>query len=441
MVLRGGHTTPVSFRNISQHDRVSPMRSRLGKFAVYVDLLEDLAATPRSPSEQLRIHLDGEPNRQLRGAIDVDYRRTLGAFFTGESLARRLLASVPKDVTGYVDPACGAGDLLLAASCRLEVATTLKETLVRWNAQLAGYDVQPEFVRATRARIALAAIARGALHTEEIDLSKVLSSVVVGDALEFSPSAGQAVLLNPPFGRVVAPKDCGWTSGLTTAAALFTDRLLEVTPAGNYFAAILPDVLRSGSRYGAFRDVTARRLDIRRIQPIGLFDQATDVDVFVLAGRLGAATSTSSRWTTPVRGRTLADLCEVRVGPVVANRDPKKGPWRRFVAAKDASAAHQLWPQKNRRFKGTVFMPPFVVVGRTNRPTSASQQRLRATIVRGKLPVAVENHMLVLVPHEPTLARCRELVRVLHSTRTTRYLNSRLRCRHMTVLALRDVPL
>lgn len=57
-------------------------------------------------------------------------------------------------------------------------------------------------MRATRGRLALAAISRGALSEQPGgQAARLLDSVVVDGRL-LRPAAGNAVLLNPPYGRV-----------------------------------------------------------------------------------------------------------------------------------------------------------------------------------------------------------------------------------------------
>ena len=92
----------------------------------------------------------------------------------------------------------------------------------------------------------------------------------------------------------------------------------------------------------------------------------------------------------------------------------------------------------NRRFEGRVFSPPFVVVRRTSRP--GDKHRALGTIINNARPVAVENHLLVLLPKDGTVKACRELLRVLRKPQTTQWLDQYIRCRHLTVSALADLP-
>jgi hypothetical protein len=52
----------------------------------------------------------------------------------------------------------------------------------------------------------------------------------------------------------------------------------------------------------------------------------------------------------------------------------------------------------------------------------------------------VENHLLVLTPTKGGgVTRCRQLVRLLSQSSTSRWLDQRLRCHHLTVQAIRDI--
>lgn len=62
----------------------------------------------------------------------------------------------------FLDVACGAGDLLIAIANLLPVEQDLGNTLTKWGQQLAGFDIEPGFIQATKARLVLTALARGA---------------------------------------------------------------------------------------------------------------------------------------------------------------------------------------------------------------------------------------------------------------------------------------
>lgn len=412
-----------------------------GSFGAYVDHLESMSTAP-ARNDDLLPHLDGEVSRRLRNTVKLADLREISAFFTGEALAARLLSHVPFSTNRYADPACGCGDLLLAASARLPIRPSLEQTLRAWNERLVGRDALDDFVRAARARLALAAMSRGAIPDRKRagNLADLLTNIGHGDGRELDFAADTAILLNPPYGRVGAPTGCNWTSGLTTEAALFLDGAIDRAAAGAHIAAVLPEVIRAGSRYGRFRQTLTDRLAIDAIEPAGIFDALTDVDVFLLSAKAGGPTVGVDWPGATIATATLGDTCDVRVGAVVANRDPHAGPWRDYLDAWSLGTESTIGAMRRRQFRGTVFTPPFVVVGRTNRPARDQRPRLRATIVVGDRPVALENHLLAFLPHTTTLGACRKIAAVLEAPATTAYLDERLRCRHLTVQAMRAIP-
>lgn len=387
-------------------------------------------------------HLDGEAGRQLRSVVPLEDLRNVGAFFTGEKLAKALVATAPPSAARYVDVACGCGDLLLQASVRLSVFASLELTLRSWSERLIGRDLVPEFVRATRARLALAAISRGARPAgAHIDLAELLPSIAVGDGLALGVEAGDALLLNPPYGQVKVSNDCAWSAGRTNGAAVFLDALIGKIGPGVHIAAVLPEVLRAGSRYERFRQQLERQVVISTIEPVGIFDALTDVDVFLLSGiTTDGNVRKPACWTESTNGDQVGDICTVRVGSVVANRDPHLGPWNPYLDARDAGGHPRVRPTRNRRFQGSTFKPPFVVIGRTNRPESGDGKRLRPTIIVARKPVAVENHLIILTPKDHTIRGCQRLVAILKANAAQEFLDQRLRCRHLTVGVVRELP-
>jgi hypothetical protein len=188
----------------------------------------------------------------------------------------------------------------------------------------------------------------------------------------------------------------------------------------------------------------ATRAAVLRAEVHGLFDDSANVDVFLLHLATARATPPSARtdWATPRRGAhgpKVSDLFKIRVGPVVDFRDPHQGPWRPYVSARFLP----MWQEvsaigRKRRFNKRLFRPPFVVVRRTSRP--GDPHRAVGTVIRGREPVAVDNHLIVLLPTDRTVARCTELLQVLRAPETDAWLDRRIRCRHLTVTALSALP-
>ncbi len=394
--------------------------------------------------------LDGQPSAELRRQIPIDVLRATGAFFTGSAMAKLAITAGGLRLTPDVkvlDPACGVGDLLVAFVGRLPCSSDLKSTLWEWGQQVLALDVQPGFVRATKLRLALAAIRRQlpAPRKKLPSLDDLFPGISLGSSLIEEDVYKQAthILINPPFTSVDAPEACAWGSGKVNSAAIFMDACMSRSEPGTQIIAILPDVLRSGSRYAKWRHLFEDRVAIRKIQIIGRFDRHTDVDVFVVVGQVRKKPTSTPRFDWIPReqkgGLRVSDKFEVSVGAVVSYRDPNEGAWFPFIRARDLPSWEVVSAfSHHRRFNGTTFRPPFVVVRRTSRPDD--KYRAVGTVIRGRGRVAVENHLLVLRPKDRTVVSCDRLLAVLKDKEANEFLNRRIRCRHLTVSALRDLP-
>jgi hypothetical protein len=423
-------------------------------FSEYVSTLRDLVADQLStpavePPDAVLAALDGQPSRELRRLVPLVERRADGAFFTGSALAKQVVAhflSTPTPNLIVCDPACGAGDLLIAASQRLPIYPNLESTLRLWGMVLRGYDIHEQFIEATRLRLVLAAISRGARSRRATagSLTALLSGIRVSNGLAPSFDDVNVVLVNPPYGSRQAPAGCNWASGLVSDAAVFTHDLVEKLPCAAKITAILPDVLRTGTRYAKWRAAMERQLYIDTLKVVGIFDRWADVDVFLLHAAKRAKNSkndTEARWWSQAASqRRVRDKFEVNVGAVVPHRDRALGPWRKYIHARTISKlqTYDISKAPSRRFDRTTFRPPFVAIRRTSRPDD--QIRAVATIILGSADVAVENHLIVASPRNGSLADCEALLEVLRHDSTTTWLNERIRCRHLTVGTVADIP-
>jgi hypothetical protein len=243
---------------------------------------------------------------------------------------------------------------------------------------------------------------------------------------------------------VAAPADCKWAGGRITEAATFVIAALERARPGTEILAILPEVLRSGSFSNQWRKRVGQLAEIQLVQPYGIFDDCADVDVFLL--RLVCRSEIQELnphvWTNIAapRTKTVADFFDVHVGRVVPHRDKESGPLRRYIHARNIA----VWMEvsrisEKRRHEGRAYKPPFVVLRRTSRP--GDPYRATATVILGTKPVAVENHLIVCEPHDKSADTCRDLMALLHTQRVNDFLDQRIRCRHLTVGAVREIPM
>jgi len=388
--------------------------------------------------------LNGAPYRAFRQTVDLEERRLAGTFFSGPATASKLASMLRAEVADdavIMDPTCGMGDLLLAYAALLPIATTLNATLRLWGQQLAGLDTRSDLVRMTKIRLAVLARTLGGFTDAVSHIDARFPKIVVGNMLEEGISFKNidGFLFNPPFGRTPTPEGVTWGSGQINAAAIFLSKLVESKGKQAVIAALLPEVLRCGSRYDRFRCHLEKMNIAGNYESLGRFDAWTDVDVFITILSDVGKTGLWSPLSETTDHQTLADIFDIRVGTVVPHRHPELGGWKRYICAKTTPAwADAFVTTTYRRFEGKTFKPPFVVIRRTSSPSDRS--RAVASIIVGDRDVAVENHLIVLSPTAGDIEICHRLLRALRHQRTSDYLNSVIRCRHLTTKSVASIP-
>jgi hypothetical protein len=458
----------MTARRFARRDRLEKQEAEIETeifgYAEYESRMRELVAqVSRTEPGPLRTalagpHLDGQASKELRRLVPLAQRRSMGAFFTNSSMRQVVGDSAARHGSPpYFDPACGAGDLLLAVSNSLDLGSSPVATMAAWSQILIGADLEQAFTAVARHRLRLAAFARHAeqhpprerLRAVTEATGRAFARVRAGDGIKrlrsLAPVAG-TIVLNPPFGTVPAPDSWRWSSGLVPRAALFVEAAVQAMTPGSTLVAILPDVLRSGARLDEWRRCLLSRMSVTETRLLGQFDVHTDVDVFLFVARRTSTQTTASatghRWIPPRGvGDSVGARFAIRTGPVVDNRDPHSGPWRLYVTARPLPRRGNIDRiEQSRRFNGTVFQPPFVLVRRTSRPSRPGTERITGVAVSGDRPIAVDNHLLVAIPRDQSFASCIALVDVLESQATTTWLNERIRCRHLTVGVLSDIP-
>ncbi|OKP69133.1 hypothetical protein BTE77_28350 [Ensifer adhaerens] len=420
---------------------------RIDSFGEFVQVASSEIILERSSSPG-DVHeeplLNGLAYRLFRQSLDIEERRKQGTFFSGPKIAGFLASTLrrrlPADAL-VMDPTCGLGDLLLAYAAELPLQATLDGTLADWGAKLAGLDLNAGLVRMAKTRLVMLARSRGKFTARLKDIDDYFPLIRVGDMLSELHVLADAdgFLFNPPFGQTSEYGSAEWGSGNVNAAATFLAAVIENRKPGAPIAAVLPEVLRCGSRYERFREHLEAAGLCGNYRSCGRFDTWTDVDVFTT---LLTDDSSPSVWRDAgklaIAGKVVSSYFDVRVGAVVPHRNPELGPWSRYICAKSTPAWATYMPNRSRRFKGTTFQPPFVVVRRTSSPSD--RQRAVATIITGDKRVAVENHLLVLLPKDQSLEACENLLNVLRGLGTTVYLNETIRCRHLTTASVGSIP-
>ncbi|MHC2067649.1 N-6 DNA methylase [Bremerella sp. T1] len=444
-------------------------------YDTFVHQLESLLASshanPQSFRKEIEIATNGLAKSELYRLVPTSLRRKHGAFFTDESLAKtaaKFLEPVIKRGERICDPACGAGDLLLACTQYLPRGGSIKQKIETWNSSLMGWDLQPSFVRACQIRLLLRAIAQRQDGVQVCPSpSELFSNIQQADGLAQSVHLGSlgGVIMNPPFTSVKSPEHIGWGNGKINASALFTHHVLAQMRSDAKMVAILPDVLRSGSRYRKWRIEIERLANISRVIPLKKFDPTTDVHVFMLVAVKRAKNTivtiqpriahekriTKASWQDSCRNQayidqqspkelSVSDFFVASVGPVVEYREPRLGQWLPYLQARNLPrwSSVESCDLPKRRFRGRRIAGPFVVVRRTSRPEDT--YRVVGTIVSGQEEYAVENHLIVLKPRDGKLSSCRRLLKLFKNTATTDYVNKVMRCRHLTISTINSIP-
>ncbi len=385
-------------------------------------------------------------DKKVRDLIPIEDLRTAGAFFTGDTLADKAIGNFPKQIQANsvcFDPACGVGNLLISASKCLPVFPSLDETIELWNQCLIGFDLHQEFVECTKLRLIHEAISRGAKKANKsLDQLEVLfDNIEKKDALNNLQVVARAthLLLNPPFSLKIPNRPPSWGSGKVNMAAVFLEEMVRNASCGTSVSAILPDVLRSGSRYSKWRKVISSSLDFS-FEISGKFDQRTDIDVINVYGSVGKPCAEPRNcWLNTVNGDSVGNHFKASVGPLVAYRDKEEGQESPYIYPGMLDKWSESYIENSwRKTRSKLTLPPFVAVNRTSGPRD--NFRAAATIIKGTKPVAVENHLIILSPKKGGLASCRKLLRILKSSETNSFLNERIRCRHLTVDSVKNIP-
>lgn len=383
----------------------------------------------------------------LRNLLSIEEMKAAGSFFTGQKLTTLAVNSLAPPINNksiVLDPTCGTGNLLIESSRRLKAKATLSETLELWGRSLRGYDIHDSFVEATKLRLILEALNRGA--TKDCSLEEALlffPEIKVTDAMSAQKkdlADVTHILMNPPFSSWDSPELHYWNPGKTNAAGIVFDHYIRNLPNNCAVSAILPDVLRSGTRYENWRKFVSDKID-GNISIAGRFNKKTNIDVFLISGALQENKIKKIEWFTNFASTSsVSDHFDVCIGPLVAYRDPLEGPSSPYIHPNNTPSwkTISIFTEK-RNFNGRLILPPFVVVRRTSSPTD--KFRALGAIITGKVPVAVENHLIVIKPKNASIASCRKLLATLKSPKTNDFINNRIRCRHLTVGVIKEIPL
>ena len=223
-------------KNILEDSQISLTIEPNKGISEYRKYIEQLHQTIDSGSlannEAVNKALDGQAYEFLRNSISLEARREVGAFFTSTDLSTKIALEASKflkDNDIIIDPACGAGSLLIAIAEQLKLEENLEKTLRAWGEKIYGFDLHDEFVSATKMRLALLAAKRCGEDLLNIEYLDHFPNIKKGDALKNIETISKAncILINPPYVSIMSPQNCQWSSGKISSAALFLDLICE----------------------------------------------------------------------------------------------------------------------------------------------------------------------------------------------------------------------
>ena len=428
------------------------------EYEEFVDNLKiELKSYKSTPKELWREtayrFVNGFAAEEVRRLISLKKRRNDGVFFTDSLLAEKVLdmlqPSFNKQSVVY-DAACGAGNLLIAASNYLN---KVRIQPISKN-YLLGTDIHSEFVGAANLRLQMNNLLLLSKKTNDIAKQKNGYLIKIKTGLisnQFYKNATH-IFLNPPFDQEKPDEKIGWAAGKVSMAAVFMEKAILFANPGTTIMAILPDVLRSGTRYEKWRNLVNKHCITERIELLGQFDKHADVDVYAIKlvkrqeftktsiGQGAKKTIQSNKSKRIRKPKVLKDLFDIRVGPVVDFRDEKIGNELPYIVSRGLESwAIQTEIPLTRKHQGKSFEGPFVVIKRTSRATD--KNRAVATIINTAGAVYVDNHLVMLMPKTKTVASCQLAIRILKNKKTNDWLNQEIRCRHLTVKAVMNIPL
>jgi len=380
------------------------------------------------------------PYNLLRDGADISFLRSNGIFFSSEKVGKQLLRHLDQTSSKRtLDPCCGAGDLLLCYADTLPIGKNQEDTLQLWENHLYGNDLFQNFIDVAKIRLLLLVSYKTSPSTNirDIDFSlseKYFKYITTGDALQKRWSDIELVLLNPPFQLQNFEKKYPWGKGRISSSAVFLYEYYKNYGEYCNILAILPDVLRSGTRYKSFRE-HLDRFNWKMACVYGRFDKKTDIDVFTIS-----LTLTVEKKKRAHESQTkIEDVFDVHVGPVVPHRDSQEGKEFYFLYTKNLPPWGEIKTSRERvKSTRTTYKGPFIAIRRTSSPTD--KYRCIATLISSKKSFAVENHVILLLPKDKKQQTCRALLPFLHSEKCNEIVNKNIRCRHLTVKVIKELP-
>jgi len=425
------------------------------KYSDFVSHMEDIACDFSNKKdllsikkEEVEFFINGANAKAVSKHFKNITRKEYGIFFTDDELAAIVAKKIKKELAAGMkiyDPACGSGDLLLACTKYMPKKDTLTKTLRFWSNRLYGQDIFKEFIRSAKSRLFLScAFSFCAEFKHVVSGGNYFDNLIAENFFKSNNAIHNVdcIVTNPPFSHVDLTGKVEWANGSGQLAGLFIDNLIKKAKNGQRIIAILPDVLRSGSRYKKWRAFVGNNALSINVDIYGRFSREADIDVFILdlvVDKVAPCIKNDFETTKTAYKNKISDIFKVSIGPVVPHRDIQDGLPTPYVDARNSPLWEEIVSEKQCEYSCTLKKPPFVVLRRTSGPSDFP--RLKASIIKGDMPVAVENHLIVLEPKDGKLNTCREFMKVAKSIDATNWVNNEIRCRHLTVTVIKKMPI
>jgi adenine-specific DNA-methyltransferase len=182
------------------------------------------------PKEELNESEFTERTIKYINEVDINYRKSLGQYFTPRSIRESLLSKLPNRIKNpkVLDPACGTGEFLLTARKYFK------------NPELHGWDIDRNLIKISK-KIAPESNLKIVDSLLNDDYGKF--DFVIGNPpyFEFSPSAE----IRRRFGDVI--------NGRTNIFSLFICQGLRWLKDGGYLAYVVPPSMNNGAYFQNLR--------------------------------------------------------------------------------------------------------------------------------------------------------------------------------------------
>ncbi|MEA2113738.1 MAG: transcriptional repressor LexA [Patescibacteria group bacterium] len=173
---------------------------------------------------------------------DINYRKSLGQYFTPKSIREMLLEKLPKmENPKILDPACGTGGFLVTAKKYFN------------NPELCGWDIDKKLVDISKNLI------------PEANLNRI-DSLLNGDYNKYD-----FVIGNPPYYEFKAPEKIrrkfgSVMNGRTNIFSLFVYQGLNWLKDGGYLAYVIPPSMNNGAYFYKLRNYIIHNANIEYLQ-------------------------------------------------------------------------------------------------------------------------------------------------------------------------------